>query len=69
LLEASASGCGRSGIEGLIGRRSWSSGTAKVGSGEVGGMVRRVQSGYLYSYAFWIVSGLAALLGWFLLHA
>ena len=43
-------------------------GTAKSVGG-VGGMVRRVQSGYLYSYAFWIVSGLAVLLGWFLLHA
>ena len=37
--------------------------------GWFGGVVRRVQSGYLYSYAFWIVIGLAALLGWFLLHA
>ena len=43
-------------------------GTAKTVGG-VGGVVRRVQSGYLYSYAFWIVIGLAALLGWFLLHA
>jgi len=43
-------------------------GTAKSVGG-IGGMVRRVQSGYLYSYAFWIVSGLAVLLGWFLLHA
>ena len=37
--------------------------------GWFGGVVRRVQSGYLYSYAFWIVIGLAALLGWFLIHA
>ena len=43
-------------------------GTAKA-IGGVGGVVRRVQSGYLYAYAFWIVIGLAALLGWFLLHA
>jgi NADH-quinone oxidoreductase subunit L len=34
--------------------------------GWFGGVVRRVQNGYLYSYAFWIVIGLAALLGWFL---
>ncbi len=34
-----------------------------------GGLVRRVQSGYLYSYAFWMVIGLALLLAWFLLHA
>jgi hypothetical protein len=27
-----------------------------------------VQSGYLYSYAFWMVIGLALLLGWFLTH-
>jgi len=29
-------------------------------------MVRRVQTGYLYSYAFWMMIGLAALLAWFL---
>jgi len=34
-----------------------------------GGVLRRVQSGYLYSYAFWMVIGLAVLLGWFLAHA
>jgi NADH-quinone oxidoreductase subunit L len=34
-----------------------------------GGLLRRVQSGYLYSYAFWMMIGLALLLGWFLLHA
>jgi len=27
-----------------------------------------VQSGYLYSYAFWMVIGLAVLLGWYLTH-
>jgi hypothetical protein len=27
-----------------------------------------VQSGYLYSYAFWMMIGLALLLGWFLTH-
>ena len=32
------------------------------------GMARRVQSGYLYSYAFWMVIGLALLLGWFVLR-
>jgi NADH-quinone oxidoreductase subunit L len=35
----------------------------------LGGLLRRVQSGYLYSYAFWMVIGLALLLGWFLAHA
>ena len=34
-----------------------------------GSVIRRVQSGYLYSYAFWMVIGLAVLLGWFLEHA
>ena len=33
-----------------------------------GGVLRRVQSGYLYSYAFWMVIGLAVLLGWYLTH-
>ncbi len=37
--------------------------------GWFGGIVRRVQSGYLYSYAFWMMIGLAVLLGWFLAHA
>jgi NADH-quinone oxidoreductase subunit L len=31
-----------------------------------GSVLRRVQSGYLYSYAFWMVIGLAVMLGWFL---
>jgi NADH-quinone oxidoreductase subunit L len=30
------------------------------------GVMRRVQSGFLYSYAFWMVIGLAFMLGWFL---
>jgi NADH-quinone oxidoreductase subunit L len=34
--------------------------------GFLAGVVRRVQSGFLYSYAFWMVIGLAAMLGWFL---
>jgi NADH-quinone oxidoreductase subunit L len=33
-----------------------------------GSVIRRVQNGYLYSYAFWMVIGLAILLGWFLEH-
>jgi NADH-quinone oxidoreductase subunit L len=33
-----------------------------------GSVVRRVQNGYLYAYAFWMVIGLAALLGWFLVR-
>ncbi len=34
--------------------------------GRFGGLVRLVQSGYLYSYAFWMIIGLTVLLGWFL---
>ena len=34
--------------------------------GFIAGVVRRVQSGFLYSYAFWMVIGLAVMLGWFL---
>lgn len=30
------------------------------------GIARRVQSGFLYSYAFWMIIGLVAMLGWFL---
>ena len=37
--------------------------------GFISGVVRRVQSGFLYSYAFWMVIGLAVMLGWFLTRA
>jgi hypothetical protein len=33
------------------------------------GVVRRLQTGYLYSYAFWMTIGLALLLAWFLILA
>jgi NADH-quinone oxidoreductase subunit L len=36
--------------------------------GWLSGVTRRVQTGFLYTYAFWMIIGLAALLGWFLLH-
>jgi NADH-quinone oxidoreductase subunit L len=42
-------------------------GTARSVRG-FGSVLRLVQSGYLYSYAFWMMIGLALLLGWFLLH-
>jgi NADH-quinone oxidoreductase subunit L len=42
-------------------------GTARSVSG-FGSVLRLVQSGYLYSYAFWMMIGLALLLGWFLMH-
>jgi NADH-quinone oxidoreductase subunit L len=32
------------------------------------GMARALQSGFLYSYAFWMIVGLVLLLGWFLLR-
>jgi NADH-quinone oxidoreductase subunit L len=37
--------------------------------GWMAGMVRQVQTGFLYTYAFWMVIGLALLLGWFLVGA
>jgi len=37
--------------------------------GALARLVRRVQTGFLYSYAFWMVIGLALLLGWFLVGA
>jgi NADH-quinone oxidoreductase subunit L len=64
----------------LLGRALWKGGDQFIiddglvnGSagivGTLAGMLRRVQSGYLYSYAFWMVIGLALLLGWSLLRA
>jgi NADH-quinone oxidoreductase subunit L len=40
-------------------------GTAE-GVGWFGSVLRRVQTGYLYSYAFWMMIGLALLLAWFM---
>jgi NADH-quinone oxidoreductase subunit L len=42
-------------------------GTAE-GVSRFGSVLRLVQTGYLYSYAFWMMIGLALLLGWFLMH-
>jgi NADH-quinone oxidoreductase subunit L len=42
-------------------------GSAKT-VGFLAGVIRRVQSGFLYSYAFWMVIGLAVMLGWFLMR-
>jgi NADH-quinone oxidoreductase subunit L len=36
--------------------------------GWLAGVARQLQSGFLYSYAFWMIIGLAVLLGWFLIH-
>ncbi|PZN29580.1 MAG: NADH-quinone oxidoreductase subunit L, partial [Proteobacteria bacterium] len=42
-------------------------GSARV-VGWMSGIVRRLQSGYLYHYAFTMIIGLAALLGWYVLR-
>jgi NADH-quinone oxidoreductase subunit L len=36
--------------------------------GRLAGATRRLQSGFLYSYAFWMIIGLAVSVGWFLMH-
>jgi len=36
--------------------------------GRTAGIVRQMQTGFLYSYAFWMIAGLVLLLGWFLLR-
>ena len=59
-------GLWKGGDQGLI-DGAMVNGTAE-GVGWFGGVLRRVQSGYLYSYAFWMVIGLAVLLGWYLTH-
>ncbi|HYL03126.1 MAG TPA: NADH-quinone oxidoreductase subunit L [Steroidobacteraceae bacterium] len=60
-------GLWKGGDEGLIDGAMVNGTAATVGW--FGGLVRRVQSGYLYSYAFWMMIGLAVLLGWYLTHA
>jgi NADH-quinone oxidoreductase subunit L len=61
----------------LLGRIFWKGGDTAIidktlidgSAGLIGwtaGVVRRVQSGFLYSYAFWMMIGLAVMLGWFL---
>ncbi len=36
--------------------------------GWLAGVTRQLQTGFLYTYAFWMIIGLAVLLGWFLMH-
>ena len=67
LTRAIGAGLWKGGDQGLI-DGVMVNGTAD-GVSWFGGVLRRVQSGYLYSYAFWMVIGLAVLLGWFLAHA
>ncbi|MGH8301002.1 MAG: NADH-quinone oxidoreductase subunit L, partial [Steroidobacteraceae bacterium] len=57
-------GLWKAGDQGIIDGALVNGSAAAVGW--LGGAVRKVQNGYLYSYAFWMVIGLAALLGWFL---
>jgi NADH-quinone oxidoreductase subunit L len=63
----------------LLGRSLWRGGDAAIIDGalvngsastiaRLGGVVRLIQSGYLYSYAFWMIIGLAVLLGFFLMR-
>jgi NADH-quinone oxidoreductase subunit L len=59
-------GLWRGGDEALI-DGAMVNGTAE-GVTRFGGLLRHVQTGYLYSYAFWMMIGLAVLLGWFLMH-
>jgi NADH-quinone oxidoreductase subunit L len=64
----------------LLGRSLWRGGDMALidgglvngtasGLGKLGSVVRYVQSGYLYSYAFWMIIGLAVMLGYFLWRA
>jgi NADH-quinone oxidoreductase subunit L len=64
----------------LLGRVFWKAGDQAVIDGALvngsaqfvatlAGVVRRLQTGYLYSYAFWMTIGLALLLAWFLILA
>lgn len=57
-------GLWRIGDQGLIDGAIVNGSAATVGW--FGSLLRHVQSGYLYTYAFWMVIGLAVLLGWFL---
>jgi NADH-quinone oxidoreductase subunit L len=59
-------GLWKGGDQGLIDGAMVNGTAASVGW--LGGVLRRVQNGYLYSYAFWMVIGLAVLLGWYLTH-
>ena len=36
--------------------------------GWIAGRVRQIQSGFLYSYAFWMIVGLVLILGWLLVR-
>ncbi|HUK02002.1 MAG TPA: NADH-quinone oxidoreductase subunit L [Steroidobacteraceae bacterium] len=59
-------GLWRIGDQGIIDGAAVNGSAAAVGY--LGRLMRLLQSGYLYSYAFWMMIGLAALLGWFLVR-
>ena len=59
-------GLWKAGDQGLIDGVAVNGSAAAIGW--FGSVLRRVQSGYLYVYAFWMVIGLAVLLGWFLVR-
>jgi NADH-quinone oxidoreductase subunit L len=66
LVRGIGTGLWKGGDQGLIDGAMVNGSAESVGW--FGGVLRRVQSGYLYSYAFWMVIDLAALLGWYLTH-
>jgi NADH-quinone oxidoreductase subunit L len=64
----------------LVGKFFWKIGDQAIIDGAIIGgstgfigwtasVIRRIQSGFLYSYAFWMVIGLAVMLGWFVTRA
>jgi NADH-quinone oxidoreductase subunit L len=57
----------RAGDQGLIDGALVNGSAAVVGW--LAGATRWIQTGFLYSYAFWMILGLAGLLGWFLTRA
>jgi NADH-quinone oxidoreductase subunit L len=67
LARAIGVGLWKGGDEALIDGAMVNGSAATVGW--FGSVLRRVQSGYLYSYAFWMMIGLALMLAYFLAHA
>ena len=66
LVRGLGKGLWRVGDQGII-DGGMVNGTANT-VGRFGGLLRHLQSGYLYTYAFWTMIGLALLLGWFLVR-
>jgi NADH-quinone oxidoreductase subunit L len=57
-------GLWKGGDEGLIDGVAVNGTSREIG--RLGGVLRLLQTGYLYSYAFWMIIGLVLLIGWFL---